>query len=621
MAETAYVDLTSKTVRIEPSNEQYLLQFIGSRGYAARLLYDLAGPATHPLGPENPLVFSPGPLTGTSWPCSARYTVTAKSPLTGVYGYANASGFFGPELRHAGYDAIVISGRAVAPVYILIQDDQIEFRDASDLWGRDTHSVEAELRQRHPGSRVSGIGPAGERLVRIAAIINDYNRAAARCGLGAVMGSKNLKCLVVRGTRRSSLPPAFRSLAKEAMTKVRSNPGTAGLTKYGTAVLVRPKNLSGDLPTRNHQKAQFALAHQVDGQALSRYVVRNQGCFACPIRCSRQSVVPEGKYQCEVEGPEYETINALGPMCENSNLESLIYGNLLCNQLGLDTISTGSVIAFAMECAQHGLLAGDGLSLQWGDPDTVVGLIRQIAYRQGIGDLLAEGVKRASERIPGSEDFALHVKGMELPRQEPRVARGFGLGHATSNRGADHLYALPTIDVAGMYDVAKKLFPQEAEELMEVPSEKHKALMVRYTEHFNAIADAAGICKFSTTETYALYPEEVAEGLSALGLTCSAQELLTAGERIVNLERLFNVGEGLDRRHDLLPRRFTHEPLDVYAVEFQGEEASITQRVLRRGMLIDIDTMLDEYYALRGWDQNGIPTPATRRRLGLDFVR
>ena len=617
----AWIDLSTKKVSLQPLDSSLTTAFLGGRGLGAALLFRHIANPNEPFAPENPLIFAVGPFTGTPWPTGARYHVTFHSPLTGIYGYANGSGFFGPALRRAGYQALVITGCAERPVYLEVTPEGIAIRPAEHLWGLGTVATHEALETN--GARVACIGPAGERGVRIAAIINDRGRAAARCGGGAVMGSKNLKAIQVRGRSEENLPPPFLEQARRAFAKVRDHPNVVGLRDWGTVVLIQPKNQSGDLPARNHQLGQVPWAERVDAQAIARYTYQTKACFSCPIRCSRLTRIENGPYAGELEGPEYETTDALGPMCWISEPEVIIRANRMCNDFGLDTISTGVVIAFAMECHERGLLHSDDLSLEWGDANTVLGLIERIARREGLGDLLAEGVRRAAERIGGNAPhYAMHVKGMELPRQEPRIAKGFGLGHATSNRGADHLYALPTIDLAGNLEAARHLFPAEiVPQLMETDNEAYKPDLVVFTEHYCAVSDALGICKFSTAETYALYPEDLAAGLSALWeREISSAELLRAGERIVNLERLYNVRLGLSRADDRLPTRFLTEPLEIYAFtrdEVTGEIRA-SPEPLHIGRLHDFEAMLDRYYSLRGWDKNGIPTPETMRRLGLE---
>ncbi|MCK5201592.1 MAG: aldehyde ferredoxin oxidoreductase family protein, partial [Spirochaetales bacterium] len=562
--------------------------YLGSRGYAAKILYDNVGVDVEPLSPENYLIFSTGPFTGSPWPTSARYTVTAKSPLTGAYGYANSSGFFGPELRRAGFDALVITGKSKSPAVLVVDDTDLSFVDGSDLWGKDTEETENILRERYEGSKVASIGPGGENLVKISSVINDYGRAAARCGLGAVMGSKNLKAVVTRASGKTSYPEAFKKIALEMMKKVGKHPESQFLRKWGTAALIDPKNASGDLPANNHQEVQVPYWRDVNAEMVDTYLERNDGCFNCPIRCSRFTKVENGKYKCSTEGPEYETINSFGPMVGNNNMELIIYANLLCNRYGLDTISTGVAIAFAMECHQRGILNDDQLNLEWGDEESITSLIEGIAYRkEGLGNLLAEGVKRAAEKIgQGAEHYAMHVKGMEMPRQEPRTTKGMALGHSTSNRGADHLYALATIDLTGNVEAATKFFPECMPEILERTSEKYKPDMNILSEAYCAISDAIGVCKFSTTEAFVLYPEDFARGLSELpGYDLDEEGIIKAGERIVNLERMYNVRHGFDRKDDQLPSRFLTEPATLIDME--------TKEVISDGMLVDLDYMLD----------------------------
>jgi len=609
MQHIAWIDLSTGTVRLQPPDAGLAARFLGARGLGAALLF------RHLAAPENPLIFAVGPLTGTPWPAGARYHVTFHSPLTSIYGYANAGGFFGAALRRTGYEALVVTGCAEQPVYLEVTPEGVAIQPADHLWGLGTRATREALVTE--GGRVACIGPAGERSVRFAAIMSDGGRAAARCGGGAVMGSKNLKAVVVRGQRRLNLPTEFRALARRAFEQVRDHPAVIGLRDWGTVHLVTVKNQVGDLPARNHQLGQVVCADRVDAHAIARYTRKTKGCFACPIHCGRVTRVESGPHAGDLEGPEYETLDALGPMCWVDDPEVIIHANRLCNDLGLDTISTGVTIAFAMECHQRGLLDDPDLSLVWGDADTLLGLIELIAQRRGLGDLLAEGVRRAAEAIgPEAPRYAMHVKGMELPRQEPRIAKGFGLGHATSNRGADHLYALPTIDLAGNWDAARRFFPAEIVPLlMETDDETYKPDLLVFSEHYSAVSDALGVCKFTTTETYALFPEDLAAGLSALrGREVSGEDLLTAGERIVNLERLYNVRLGLSRADDHLPCRFTDEPLAVYAFDRDGA----TGELVHIGHLRDFEAMLDRYYRLRSWDEKGVPAPETLRRLKLN---
>ncbi len=625
MAKSALINLSNGDIKIAETDPRDLRLFLGGRGLGARLLYQLVGPEVDPLSPENVLIFSAGPLAGSPWPTSSRLHITFKSPLTGTYGYANSGGFFAAELRHAGYDALIITGRAPGPVVLEVFDEQITLRPTPELWGSTISHTHRTLLGADPNpraGRVACIGPAGENKVLIAAIMNDFSRAAARGGPGAVMGSKNLKAVHVRAAGKPALPQELRREAKTATGKLRADPYLAGLMAYGTLVLMDPKNASGDQPARNHQVVQVPFIDRVNAAAFDAYLLRHKGCYACPLTCGRHSAVTAGPYQVELEGPEYETTNALGPMCWVSNPEAIMYANHLCNEYGLDTISTGVTVAFAMELHEKGLLQDPDLSLEWGDEKSLLGLIERIAYRRGLGHLLADGTRRAARTLgPAAEPYAMQVKGLELPRQDPRFAKGFGLGHATSNRGADHLYAMPVIDLAGNWDIARQLFPAEiVPELMDPANEKYKPDIVVYGEHFCALTDALGICKFSTVEEYALLPDDLAAGLAViLGEAVTGDKLLQAGERIVNLERLYNVRLGLGRIDDRLPARFTREaaPLYEYEPDPQTGEIKAHPEPLRFGLVHDLEAMLDRYYRLRGWDRDGKPTKEVLRRLDL----
>ena len=626
MSLTAEINLSDGNIVQYETDAKILKDWLGGRGYAAYLLYKLVGPEVDPLSSQNYIIFSSGRLNGTSFPASSRYHVTFKSPATGAYGYANAGGHFGAELRKAGYDALVITGKAPRPVMIKISGGKIEILPADHLWGKTTTLTEDGILADGKGGHVACIGPAGENLVRYAAIINDGGRAAARSGPGAVMGSKNLKAIhVIAGQKSLPTSIEFRNIAKQQSQKLINHRNSQGLMKESTIFLMSIKNSIGDMPARNHQSAQVPFIHKLNTESFSSYWVERKGCSSCPIRCSRVSQVPSGKYAAKIEGPEYESADSFGPLVWNSDPEVVIRANELCNQLGLDTISTGVCIAFAMECHQHGLLNDRTYSLEWGDPETILGLIEQIAYRSGLGELLSLGTRQAAEIIGNNaNDFAIHVKGVELPRQEPRISKAFGLGHAVSNRGADHLYGLPTIDLAGNWDVARQLFPESIlPQLMDIADETYKADVLVYGEHFCAIVDSFGLCKFSSAETYVVLPEDIAAGLTALGFKYTPQELLVAGERIVNLERLYNVRHHLSRKDDYLPKRFSNEPLEIYQYTYSPEldEEIPSEQPILVGEIKDFDAMLDRYYQLRGWSENGIPTLQTLQRLGMTDSR
>jgi len=624
MPYTALIDLTSSKIKIRETEDAKLEKWLGGRGLGASILFDSVDISINPFDPENYLIFTTGPLNGSPWPTSSRYHVTFKSPATGAYGYANAGGHFGPELRYAGYDAVVITGKAPEPVIIQLIDQEISLLPAKEYWGQSTSFVERSLREKY-GGRVASIGQAGENLVPMAAIINDGGRAAARSGPGAVMGSKNLKALHVRSDqKKKSSPSEFSKLVKDYSKSLINDDNSQLLREQSTLFLMSIKNIIGDLPAKNHQTAQVPFIRDIDAESFSRYWTKRLGCAMCPMRCSRQSTLKTNGKDIQIEGPEYETANAFGPMCWNANPEVVIEANYLCNEYGLDTISIGVTIAFALECHEKGLLDHPDHSLEWGDSETILGLIKDIAFRNGLGEMLSKGVKQAAREIgKGAEKYAMHVKGLELPRQEPRIAKSFGLGHATSNRGADHLYGMPALDLAGNWKVARKLYPEEIlEELMELSNEKYKADIVFYGEHFCAVVDSLGVCKFSTSETYTVMPADLAKGLQALGYDFTEESLLEIGERIVNLERLFNQLHGLNREDDMLPLRFTEEPLDVYDFETDSDSDEVHRSAspIATGKIHDWNAMLDRYYKLRGWDEQGHPSSETLVRLGLQDI-
>lgn len=612
-----YIDLTERSVQYRKLSRELVENYAGSRGIAAKLLYDATGPDTDPFGPENLLIFSAGPFTGTPWPTGARMTVTAKSPATNAYGYSNTGGFFGAKLRAAGYDLLVISGKASSPVYLYIRPDGIKILDAGPLWGRDTAEADEYLQKLYPRCRTTAIGPAGENRVRFAAIINDGGRAAGRCGMGAVMGSKMLKALAVDVKGKTSVSRAFRDIAVQKSRQVTEHPVSREYKKWGTSILMNFKNPRGDNPARNHQESQAPVLSKVNAEAVNRYVYKTSGCYACPIQCARHSRVEEGPYSCETHGPEYESVVSFGPLVGNDDMESIIYANGLCNRLGLDTISTGVVISFAMECVQRGVIGKETVSARWGSRDDIIELVHAIANRKGFGDVLAEGVRRAAAVIgPKAEPYALHVKGVETPDQDPRCNRSLGLGHVTSNRGADHLYGLCTIDQTKNVRIAEKYFPEaDQEEILDVFSQYYKPEMLQLTEHFSAVSDALGVCKFSTIEGFALEPSDIAEGLQVMmeDSSYTTEKLMQTAERIVNLERMYNIRCGMDRKDDQHPERFTREP----AVIYEEKDGALTDRVVRDGLLVDLDPMLDRYYELRGWDSRGIPREKKLRELGL----
>lgn len=611
-----HVDLTSG--RIEPRELDPTLAegYLGGNGFGSHLLWERVGPGVDPLAPENILVFVTGPLCGTGMPTSGRVEVVAKSPLTGIYGDSNAGGHFGPELKFAGWDMIVFTGRAAHPVYLYIMDSQVELRDARDLWGLTTSRTEGAIRNAWGDDKIKTaiIGPAGEKLVRFAGIQVTSQRSAARCGLGAVMGSKNLKAIAARGHSRVPLadPGRFRDLARDFGRRLRENPIYPAVHGHGTPGIVALMNALGRFPTKNFQMGSYDEVDRIDADALeARAFVRHMACYSCPVACDKLYRLPDGRYAgTELHSVEYETLNSFGAAILNPDLDSILYANKLCDDLGLDTISAGRVISFAMELWEKGILTPadtGGLALEWGDVETTLQLVEMIAHRKGFGDLLANGVREAAAAIGrGAEEYAMHVKGMEIPAQDGRAQRSMGLAHVTSTRGADHLKAFPTIDEAGNPEEARRRYGEEyLPELADPLATRYKPMLVKDGEDFGAVIDSAGLCKSGGTFVMAeLYWPDIAEAMgAATGMEMTVERLKQIGERIYNLQRCYDVWHGITRADDVLPRRFSHEPSP------SGNA---------KGQVIDLEPMLDEYFTLRGWDvSTGCPTAETLHRLGL----
>lgn len=610
MGRRVIIDLSREKPVKEHLKEDFLKSYLGGRGINVRTLYDMVGRNLDPLSPENPLIFGTGPVTGTLFPSNGRHNVTSKSPLTGILGDSNSGGFWGPELKFAGYDQIVVMDRARKPVYIWIDDDEVQIRDASNLWGETTWETDRLIKEElgDEAIQIACIGQGGENLVRYAAIMNNLARAAGRTGMGAVMGSKNVKAIAVRGSRGVGIahPELFEELCKDAFEKIYRAASYEPRSKYGTTMLISIYNTMGVLPTRNSQTGVFEGAEKISGEALlEKYVVKNKACFSCPIHCSRYFAM-KNFYETSGEGPEFETLCSLGARCGNSNLESILYANNLANQYGIDTISTGNVIAFAMECYEKGLITDSdtgGIEFTWGNHEVIVEAVKKIAFREGFGDILADGVKRASEKIGrGAERFALHVKGLEPPEQEVRGLKAWGLGWAVSSRGADHLRAFPLPETTWTPEEVKETFGTE--KAADRFGYLGKADMVKHFEEICAIADSMEMCKITLIALKALKPEDAAKIIYAVtGWEIDDRELLRVGERIVNLERLFNLREGISRRDDTLPERYLKRPMP------EGPS---------KGNVVELEPMLDRYYELRGWDmRTGIPKREKLEELDL----
>jgi aldehyde:ferredoxin oxidoreductase len=597
------VDLTNQRSSVEDITPHEAKDFIGGRGLAIKYLYREMDPQVDPLSPENKLIFATGPLTATPAPTGNRYMVTTKSPLTGALSCSNSGGVFPTEMKRTGFDLIILEGKAKEPVYLWVNDERAEIRPAGHVWGKDSHETEdILLAETDPKAKVASIGPAGERLARVAAIINDKHRSAARSGVGAVMGSKNLKAVTVRGTNKVSLaePDRMRELCRQVRAEVAEavRKGTS-LNLYGTAYVPEVTNELGILPTRNFQAGMFEGVENITGHALrEKYLIRPKPCFGCPIACGRLTRVEDPAYEGEGEGPEYETIAALGSACGVDNLAAITKANYLCNELGLDTISIGMTIACAMELYEKGYLPEEdvGMPLRFGDADAVIEMVKLAGRREGFGVLLTEGSYRLAEEY-GHPECAITAKRQEFPGYDPRGSKGMGLLYATSNIGASHMSG----DLAYMevFGVPKKIDPLTIDD---------KPGYIKHFEDIFTIVDAAGLCVFLSIrylfdQDFQVEPTRLTELLNyATGAGYTVEGLLEAGERIYNLERMFLVKAGFSRADDTLPPRMLEEPMSAGAA---------------KGHVVELDEMLDEFYELRGWDNNGVPIQEKVESLGL----
>jgi aldehyde:ferredoxin oxidoreductase len=622
------VNLTTGNILTEPISEEILKNYLGGRGINIKVLYDTTNKDTDPLGPDNPLIFGTGPLTGTIVPSSGRHNITAKSPLTGILGDSNSGGFWGAELKQAGYDQIIITGKAERPVFLKIINEKVEICNAEHLWGKNVWETEKLIKEelRDDDVQIASIGQAGENLVKISGIMNNLSRAAGRTGMGAVMGSKKLKAVVVRGDQGIGVYDLkrFSESVEEMIQNIYSSPYYPVRSSYGTTMLISLNNRLGNLPYKNSQGAYYHDAEKISGDLLyKKYVTKFKTCFSCPVHCSRYYKVKSGPFAgTQGEGPEYETLVSFGSGCDNSNLESILYINNLCNQYGLDTISTGGVISFAMECYEKGLIKKENandLDLSWGNYQAIIDLVDKIAkpeqlaqiekelprkLLQHLGSLLAEGVKIASKYIPNSKPYALEIKGMEVAAQGVRGIKAMGLGWAVSSRGADHLRAFPIAESLWSEKDAEEVFGTK--DAANRFAYKGKARLVKWTEEFSAVTDCLEMCKI-VAMPLKLSMSSFAKITSALtGIKFSEEDLFTIGERIVNLERMYNLKMGLTYKEDRVPERFRLEPVP------EGNS---------KGETLDLDKMLPEYYQLRGWDKRGIPTKEKLDELGLSKDR
>ncbi len=607
------VDLSRRAISVDEPEDRFYRCYLGGRGFISYYLLKEVEAGIDPLGPDNKLMFACGVVTGAPVGGCGRNSVGAKSPLTGAYGDAEVGGYWGAELKHAGYDGIIIEGKAEKPVYLWIKDGQAEVRDASHLWGKSTGECQEAIRSDlgEPLARTATIGQAGENLVRYAAILNDVHHAAGRTGMGAVMGSKNLKAIAVRGRNRPALanPEAVRALAKWLRDIVGIVMG--GMHAQGTAVGLKALNRDGGLPTRNFQEGVFEEADKISGRAMKETILVGEGsCYACPVRCKRVTSVSE-PYQVDPAygGPEYETLASFGSNCGVDDLAAIAKANELCNAYGLDTISAGATVSFAMECFERGILSEKdtgGLKLNFGAASAMLQLVELIAKREGIGDVLAEGVLRAAERIGrGAEEFALHVKGQELPMHEPRYKQGLGIGYAISPKGADHTMSVHDsmyTSEGPLLENAKALGLLEPLALDDLSPAKVR--MVAYHSCWQHLLDSLVMCNFMPF-SYSQVSELV--GVTT-GWNSTVWELMKVGERCLAMTRAFNIREGLGKKDDSLPQRF-FTPLP--SGPLQG--VSIGKD--------EFEQAKETFYSMLGWDKaEGRPSLGKLQELGIEWV-
>jgi len=597
------VDLSTGKTNVRPLSEEYAKLYIGGIGLGIRLLLDNSTPGTDPFSPENPLILTTGPLSGTMAPTGGNgHAFVSKSPLTNGVGEAKSHGFFGTELKRAGYDAVIFEKASEKPVYVWIDDDNIQIMDAKHLLGKSPQETEEAIREDLGDYyiRVAAIGIAGEKLTRVACIMNDGSRAAGRTGMGAVMGSKNLKAIAVRGTNdvKVAKPEDFMEYVKVMHERIKG-PATAKYRTLGTPMNVLVHNSLGALPTRNFTNAVFEGAEKVSGEYLNeRFVAKIDGCSSCAMRCEHIAVVPEGPYKGTTSRVEYEPLWAFGPHCGVDRLDAIIKAMDLCNYYGMDNLSTGNIVGFAMDLYGHHILTKEdtgGIDLTFGNAKAMVELVHKIGKREGLGDILAEGVKRAAEKIgKGAEKYANHIKGLEMTGYDIRGLKTAAIGYAVSFRGADHnRHGAYAVDLKGTVDRFKV--------------EKGRSKIVADIEDLYTVIDSLIVCKFSRGIYYKEYEDLAKYYTLATGLEMTAEELKKTGERINVLGRLFNVREGFTRKDDHMPPKVMSTPIPDNTV---SKGSYVSQK--------ELDFMLDDYYAQRGWTKGGVPTVEKLKELALD---
>ena len=589
-------DLTSGQIRREKTDPQFMLDVIGGRGLNSTRLYQELKRDIDPLSPENMLLIGVGPLTGTLLPASAFMTISGKSPMTGILGDSAAGGHFGAEIKQAGYDQIVMTGRSPNPCYLLIADDHVEIRDASHLWGMDIWQTTAAIRQdlNDKAIQIAAIGPAGENLVKYATVACNNSRMCGRTGMGCLFGSKHLKAVAVRGRGRLTVadPPGFLELCREMDQRIMVHPEYEKRNALGSTLLMKALNGIGILPTNHFQQGLCEYVDQVSGERLAdKYKVKNKSCYNCNLHCSRYYLTRE----LEAEGPEFETLCSFTSRIGNDDLEFGLKMNAFLNRMGMDSLSTGETIGWAMECVEKGLLTNDdfdGLDFTWGNCQTVEKLLDMIIRREGIGDAFAEGTRSLAQHFgEGTDEYAFHVKGLDMICGDPRGIKAFGLTYAIASRGGDHLRAEPFFELTERYDEAEKRWG--IREIADRLADKGKAVLVEHTERQALLTDCLTMCKNIGLSMDVLDFDIASRLLKAgTGLKFSPEKVDQALKGVIIKDRKMNIDFGITSADDTLPKRFTHEPLK--------EGAS-------KGQVVPVDRMVKEYYEVKGWDKHGVP--------------
>ena len=607
------INLSTKEFKISELEGKLTRAYLGGRGLNVARLYHEVPPGIDPLSPENKLIFGVGPIVGTGYPLGNRLNVTAKSPQTGILGDSNVGGHFAPELKYAGFDQMIIEGRSNKPVYIYIQNGIVEIRDANGLWGMTvTRAYEAIRREvGDPRVQIAVIGPAAENLVKFSGIFFNRSRPAARTGLGTVMASKNLKAIAVKGDGYVEIakPELFEKIVEEIEIEVYTHEQYWPRRIMGTTRILMAANKIGILPGKHFTEPETPHAFDVSGEKLAlKYNVKNRACFSCIVPCSRIFILKRIGEAFISEGPEYEALAGMTVRIGNRDLEKALKAIEAANNLGMDIISLSEVISWAMELYSKGLLNREEvgeLKLEWGNMEAVMELLEDIAYRRRFGDILADGVSAAAEKLGKGFDIAFHVKRLEMIQADPRGLKGYGLGFAVSTRGADHLRSEPFIELSDNPEVGLKMFGEpEATLRLGV---KGKGKLVAYYENICALVDSLGVCKNLAENMNILDYWKISRLIEAItGMDVTPMEVEAIGERIINLERIYDIREGVRREQDTLPERFLKEPLKI------GTSA---------GHVIELESMLEEYYNVRGWDKKtGIPTAKKLEELDLKDV-